>query len=135
MKNLKNVMQKYKSIDRDQTDDIPKKRSRKEEETSHQHERIVDFLIVGAQKAGTTALVKNINKHPDIYCKNECQFFTFCWGFGVDWYREQLRSPKSIIGEKTPELIYCDDCAVRIKEVCPDAKFILCLRDPIKRYT
>ena len=52
----------------------------------------------------------------------------------MDWFREQLRSQKPVIGEKTPELIYCDDCAPRIKEVCPNAKFILCLRDPIKRF-
>jgi len=101
--------------------------------TSESSSRVVDFLIVGAQKAGTTALAKNLSKHPDIFVKNECQFFTFCWGFGVDWFREQLRSQKPVIGEKTPELIYCDDCAPRIKEVCPNAKFILCLRDPIKR--
>lgn len=95
--------------------------------------KVVDFLIIGAQKAGTTALAKNLNKHPDIFVKNECQFFTFCWGFGVDWYRQQLQSSKRLIGEKTPEIIYCDDCATRVAEICPNAKFILCLRDPIKR--
>jgi hypothetical protein len=134
MKALKDAMQKYKKVNRDQVEDpTPTKRLRQENEVAETHSKVVDFLIVGAQKAGTTALVKNINKHPDVFCKNECQFFTFCWGFGVDWYRQQLQSTKPIIGEKTPELIYCDDCAPRIKEVCPDAKFILCLRDPIKR--
>jgi len=98
------------------------------------HDKVdVNFLIIGAQKAGTTALATNLSKHPDVFVKNECQFFTFCWGFGSSWYRDQLRSNKPIIGEKTPEIIYCDDCAPRVKQVCPDAKFIFCIRDPINR--
>lgn len=135
---MKGLLQKYQKLDRsepptsqnnhphDQGNQRSNKRPRIEK-------KIVDFLIIGAQKAGTTALAKNLNKHPDIYVKNECQFFTFCWGYGVDWYRQQLQSPKPIIGEKTPEIIYCDDCATRVAEICPNAKFILCLRDPIKR--
>ena len=46
---------------------------------------------------------------------------------------ESKSSSVTLIGEKTPELIYCDDCAARIKVVCPRAKFILFLRDPIDR--
>lgn len=100
-------------------------------------DEVVDFLIVGAQKAGTMAAVKNLNKHPDIFVLSECHFFDLYWNMGLDWYKSKLHvgniDKKPIIGEKTPELIYVDDCAVRIKQVSPNAKFILFLRDPIKR--
>lgn len=33
------------------------------------------FLILGAQKAGTMAVVKNMNKHPDINVISEVHYF------------------------------------------------------------
>lgn len=132
---MKNLLKNYKSIKRSRDDDDNNSINKQPRQNSPQvYGKTVDFLIVGAQKAGTMAAVKNLNKHPDIGVISEVQFFTFCWDFGVPWYQRQLRkTSKRIVGEKTPELIYCDDCATRIKEVCPDAKFILFLRDPIKR--
>ena len=136
---MKGLLSKYKKLDRskeqaDVDEEQAVKRARVAEKDISAHDKVeVAFLIIGAQKAGTTALVTNLNKHPDVFVKNECQFFTFCWGFGSGWYREQLRTSKGVVGEKTPEIIYCDDCAPRIQQVCPKAKFILCIRDPINR--
>ena len=79
------------------------------------------------------AAVKNLNKHPEIFVCKEPHFFDVYYDMGLDWYRSKLRSNKRIIGEKTPELIYVDLCAIRMKEICPNAKFILFLRDPVKR--
>ena len=138
-RDMKGLLSKYKKLDRSKREGGEGgggavKKSRTEESESSTHGPVkVDFLIIGAQKAGTTSLVTNLNKHPDVYVKNECQFFTFCWGFGSSWYRDQLKSSKRFIGEKTPEIIYCDDCAPRVKQICPEAKFILCIRDPINR--
>ena len=96
-----------------------------------------DFLILGAQKAGTMAAVKNMNKHPEIFVWKEPHFFDLGWHTRtVDWYCRQFSvqgAGKRLRGEKTPELIYVDECAPRIKQVCPEAKFILFLRDPVKR--
>jgi hypothetical protein len=134
---MKGLLGKYKTLERKEPETRPVDEGREVEERlskrSRAEKKLVDFLIIGAQKAGTTALGRNLNKHPEIYVKNECQFFTFCWGYGVDWYRQQLQSTRRLIGEKTPEIIYCDDCATRVQEVCPNAKFILCLRDPVAR--
>lgn len=94
---------------------------------------LLDFLIIGVQKAGTMAAVKNLNKHPEIFVCREPHFFDLYWDMGLDWYKSKLRSNKKFIGEKTPELIYVDACAPRMKQVCPDARFILMLRDPVKR--
>lgn len=96
--------------------------------------QLPQFLIIGAQKAGTMAAVKNLNKHPEIFVACEVHYFDLAWHTkDVKWYASQLQSSKKIIGEKTPELIYVDECAQRIKQVCPDSKFILFLRDPTSR--
>jgi hypothetical protein len=46
---------------------------------------LVDFFIVGAQKAGTMAAVKNLNKHPDVFVLKECHFFDLYWDMGISW--------------------------------------------------
>lgn len=96
-----------------------------------------DFLILGAQKAGTMAAVKNLNKHPEVFVMKEPHFFDLAWHTrSVESYCHQFTiqgAGKRLRGEKTPELIYVDECAPRIKQVAPEAKFILFLRDPVKR--
>lgn len=74
------------------------------------------FLIIGAQKAGTMAAVKNLNKHSEIYVKCEAHFFDLAWHYSksIHKYRNSLVSEgvgKRMVGEKTPEYIYVDDCA------------------------
>ena len=129
------------STDEDSKKTSMKRKRNDDEDTNRSNDNashrvpVVDFLIIGAQKGGTMAAVKNLNKHPDIFVLSECHFFDLYWDMGLNWYRRNLRSNKKIVGEKTPELIYVDDCAARIKEVCPDSKFILFLRDPIKRFS
>jgi hypothetical protein len=96
------------------------------------------YLILGAQKAGTMAAVVNLNKHPEVFCLKEPHFFDLGWhSKSVQSYRNLFSSSasknKKIRGEKTPELIFVDACAPRIKQVCPSAKFVLIIRDPIKR--
>lgn len=93
------------------------------------------FLIIGVQKCGTVAAVVNLNKHPDIFVHTEIHYFDNLWNIMTNqWYYDMfLKSSKLIKGEKTPELIYIDDCAKRIKKVCPKTKFLLFLRDPVKR--
>jgi hypothetical protein len=94
------------------------------------------FLIIGAQKAGTMAAVANLNKHSDVHVLSEVHYFDLGWHQrSLSSYRNLFKvTNKKVVGEKTPELIYVDECASRIKEVCsPDVKFILYLRDPIKR--
>jgi hypothetical protein len=103
--------------------------------SSHRRTDAVQFLIIGAQKAGTMAAVKNLNKHPQIFCVNEAHYFDLAWNSkDTNWYVSQFKaSSKPIKGEKTPELIYVDDCPGRIREVCPHAKFLLFIREPIAR--
>ena len=97
------------------------------------------FLIIGAQKAGTMAAVKNLNKHPEIACISEEHYFDLGWhNKTVKHYRSLFTKlcvkEKRIIGEKTPEYGYVEECHSRINSVCsPDTKFIFMIRDPAKR--
>jgi hypothetical protein len=93
------------------------------------------FLIIGAQKAGTMAAVKNMNKHPEVGVLSEVHYFDLGWNkHSPQWYRNLFKqNPKRVMGEKTPELMYVDECALRIKQICPNAKFIMFVRDPVKR--
>jgi hypothetical protein len=102
--------------------------------------RIVDFIIIGAQKAGTTALSLNIGKHPDIYINNnknpafsEVHFFDINFKKGIEWYKKKFNYSKKMVGEKTPELMYLDWTFPLIQAVNPYVKLIIILRNPILR--
>ena len=105
--------------------------------------RIVDFIIIGAQRCGTTALSLNISKHPEIYLDNnqnpekgEVHFFDINWKKGIEWYKKQLKSENKknkIIGEKTPDLAYLSYTFPLIQSVNPFVKLIIIIRNPVER--
>lgn len=105
--------------------------------------RIVDFIIVGGQRCGTTSLSLNISKHPDIYINNnknpeigEIHYFDLNWKKGIEWYKKQLKFEKNknkIIGEKTPNLSYLENTHPYMQNVNPFLKIIFILRNPIER--
>ena len=105
--------------------------------------KIVDFIIMGTQKGGTTALSINIAKHPDIYinndqdpAKSEIHFFDLNWSKGKEWYKKQFNNSYNshkMIGEKTPELMYLDYTFPLIQSINTYVKIILILRNPIDR--
>lgn len=53
-----------------------------------------DFLIIGAQKCGTTSLFYYLSQHPDLCLPaiKELQFFTFEYSKGWPWYENQFRA-------------------------------------------
>ena len=115
--------------------------------------KLPDFLIIGAAKAGTTSLWKNLKQHPDIEMspnfirilqigneipwikKKEISFFDKdeFWNKGKGWYISLFNKNKKIQGEASPGYIYSELCHQRMFETIPDAKLILILRDPVKR--
>jgi len=104
------------------------------------YNRVIDFIIMGTQKGGTTALGINIGKHPDIYIdispdpfKSEIHFFDLNWKKGIKWYKNHFNYSKRMVGEKTPDLMYLDYTFPLIQSVNPYIKIILILRDPIER--
>ena len=102
--------------------------------------RTVDFLIMGTQKGGTTALSLNISKHPDIFidrnpdpAKSEVHFFDINWNKGLEWYKKKFNYSKKMVGEKTPELMYLDYTFPLIQSINPYVKIIIILRNPMMR--
>ena len=105
--------------------------------------RTIDFIIIGVQKAGTTALSINISKHPDIFIdnnkdptKSEIHYYDLNWKKGIEWYRQKLHfnsKTNKIIGEKTPDLLYLPNTFPLIQSVNPSIKLIIILRNPVHR--
>jgi hypothetical protein len=98
-----------------------------------------DFLIIGAQKAGTTALAGNLSRHPDVFmarasaASHELHFFDSNWRRGLGWYRKCFTRPDKLQGEKTPNYLSVPACHVRMAAVVPNAKLVVSLRNPIDR--
>lgn len=107
-----------------------------------QNERMVDFVICGTQKGGTTALDAYLREHHEICMadKKEVHFFDNEKNFsnGKPNYSKYhtFFSPKQshkILGEATPIYMYWDESPRRIWEYNPNMKLIVLLRNPIER--
>lgn len=97
-----------------------------------------DFLIVGAQKAGTTSLFDYLNKHPqtDLSIIKEVHYFDINFNKSVNWYKSYFPKKKSnykITGEATPYYLYHPLVPMRVAKLLPQIKLIILLRDPINR--
>lgn len=106
--------------------------------------RLPDFLIIGAQKCGTTWLRELLREHPDLFLPpNEVQFFNQEKNYarGVGWYADHFAdaAPGQLVGEKTPNYLYLPDRldipdgVRRLYDLLPRAKLIAILRDPVER--
>lgn len=96
-----------------------------------------DFLVIGAQKAGTTALYAYLHWHPGIAGPSwkEVSFFDRHWWRGVGWYRGQfpMRSRGRLVGEASPSYLFHPLAPERVRAVVPRAKLIVLLRNPVDR--
>ena len=103
-----------------------------------------DFLIVGAQKCGTTALCANLDKHPEIFLakragpENAAYEFRFfvnnaVWQKGETWYRSLFPYTDLVQGEKTPEYLDHFVAHERMHKIVPNAKLIVLVRNPVDR--
>ena len=97
------------------------------------------FLILGAQKGGTTTLYDALCQHPHVARAviKEVHFFNDHWARGENWYRAHFPYSRPgdirITGEATPEYLDHPEAPARVKSLLPDAKFIVLLRDPVRR--
>ncbi|MGC9309020.1 MAG: sulfotransferase family protein [Thermoplasmatota archaeon] len=100
-----------------------------------------DFIIGGAQKSGTTTLLRQLQKHPSIYApRQELHFFASrneepmgTWELGIEWYRRQFPDHVAVTGEKTPNYLYNPRSPQRIYDIIPGVKLIFILRNPVDR--
>lgn len=96
-----------------------------------------DFLIVGAQKAGTTSLYNCLKQHPAILParKKEIHYFSQFYRKGLPWYLEHFpsREENQLSGEASPFYLFHPQSARRIAETYPAIRIIIMLRDPVER--
>ncbi|MGM0441271.1 MAG: sulfotransferase domain-containing protein [Elusimicrobiota bacterium] len=101
---------------------------------------IPGFIIIGAQKSGTTSLYSYLGQHPDFIpsYKKEVHYFDTYYHRGFLWYKshfpykKQLNNDK-ITGEASPSYICHPRTPQRIYEKIPDVKLIVLLRNPVDR--
>jgi hypothetical protein len=123
----------------------------------------LDFIIIGAPKAGTTSLHEYLKTHPEVHLPSwkETNFFLDPrYQRGVDWYLDWVlgeANGEPVQGEAsvrymagTPWLVSDEEAAAenlpaeyaeapervipnRIHEALPEVKLIALLRDPVKR--
>lgn len=97
-------------------------------------------FLLGAMKSGTTSMFNFLNGHPDIctsiekeplfYNSNEFRFgYNYHYG---NQYRVNYMEEKVLL-EGSGQNLICKYVAERIKMFNPNAKFIVCVRDPNKR--
>jgi hypothetical protein len=98
-----------------------------------------DFLILGAQKAGTTALYAYLRQHPDVTGPvwKEVSFFDRHWARGDAWYRGnfplRVRARGAAVGEASPSYLFHPLAPERVRALVPGARLIALLRNPVDR--
>jgi hypothetical protein len=98
-----------------------------------------DFLVLGAQKAGTTALYEYLRRHPQISGPSwkEVSFFDRHWARGESWYRGNFpnvaRTRGKHVGEASPSYVFHPLAPQRVQEVVPEARLIVLVRNPVDR--
>jgi hypothetical protein len=95
-----------------------------------------DFLILGAQKAGTTALYAYLRWHPEITGPSfkEVSFFDRHYAKGERWYRAHMPvRRRSLVGEASPSYLFHPLAPERVARMLPDARLIALLRNPVDR--
>ena len=101
----------------------------------------VNTFIIGAQKCGTNSLHRTLIQHPEIYGPGSTMKETHFWNGGPPFtskaeYENRyplLPPPRTRLLDSTPDYISTNGAIQKIFDYNPKAKFILLLRDPIKR--
>lgn len=106
-----------------------------------------DFIIVGAQKCGTSSLYRYLASHPTVApaARKEVHYFDWAFGRGTNWYRAHFVSRfyrasfeartrrKLTVGEASPYYLFHPHVPKRVGELLPGVKLIALLRDPVER--
>ena len=100
----------------------------------------LDFIIIGAQKAGTTLLSGHLQASQDTYipAEKEIPFFLepAMLQLGWQWYLSNFfkgADSARLWGTSTPQYMMHPECFGSIKATLPNVKIIVTLRDPLRR--
>jgi len=110
------------------------------------HGRVLpDFVILGAQKSGTTTLYTQLSSHPAVMpaLRKEVHYFDAA-PRPIEWYRaffprrrameeRATRVGHAVTGEATPFYLAHPAAPARLRAAVPQARLIAVLRDPVER--
>jgi sulfotransferase family protein len=107
-----------------------------------------DYLIIGAQRAGTTSLHRYLIQHPGVRTTLRTKgvhFFDTAYGRGMSWYASRFPTKLTAwyvarrhgvelrTGEASPYYLFHPLVPDRVAEHLPQVKLIALLRDPVQR--
>lgn len=94
------------------------------------------FIVIGAVKAATTWIQKQLQGHPAIFMPDvEPHYFSSEYCRGPDYYDDLFRPapPGRLLGEKSADYLAHPLAAERIARTYPDVKLLVQLRNPVDR--
>ena len=108
------------------------------------HRPALGFMIVGAQKCGTTALAHFLAQHPDIAMASPKEAHLFdAPDYSRDWTPAAIDARygpffahaggAALRGEATPIYLFLPGIARELRRYNPDLKLIVLVRDPVER--
>jgi hypothetical protein len=108
---------------------------------------VPDFLVIGAQKSGTSSLLEYLVRHGS-YLRpllKDVYFFDKDYHRGLDWYlsfypdlaakraAERRVGGRVVTGESATHYLLHPWSPARVRETFPDIRLIVLLRDPVQR--
>ena len=109
---------------------------------------MIDFLILGAEKSGTTWLADMLRQHPDIFIPEQKELFYFNkqffespeldnynYSLPLSWYLAHFDPAQlgQVRGEASPAYLWDPQAAAAIHDFGPNLKLIAVLRNPVDR--
>jgi sulfotransferase family protein len=96
------------------------------------------FFVLGPARSGSASMYSYLKQHPEILMSSnkEPTFFQIDYEKGMKYYFRKYFTDwrgEKVIGEAAHRNLYLPYVAKRIKRECPNAKFIVILRNPIDR--
>lgn len=105
--------------------------------------RTLDFCIIGVEKGGTTSILSNLSKHPDIFMAKpdhhpgrELHYYNyhiFKKNRDIEWFKSHFDYKSKIVGSKNPNSIYIHSTHPLLLKLNPFIRLIIILRNPIDR--
>jgi Sulfotransferase family len=106
------------------------------------------FLIVGAERCGTTSMFYALAQHPAVFSsalpRKEVHYFDHKYHLGAAWYRCHFpliprarlaarRAGNPVAFEGTPNYMFHPLAPARIHRELPDMRLLVMVRDPVER--
>lgn len=95
------------------------------------------FIGIGAQKCASTWLFEILRCHPEVVLSEpkELDFFSYRFHYGLQWYGHHFPASTvaRAVGEISPSYFHEPAVPERVRQVLPEARILLSLRDPVQR--